>query len=136
MCLTVRRGELGSHSPRRAFSRNRGASQGLLCSQDTKRPVRPKACTGKQRLPVTSTHGLAVPMPLRIEIRMVSPDHDPNVPVRSPFEGSVSLVDWVVGSGAADKAAVQQVRKGESPRKSCRVNCPVRTRSDAGACDR
>ncbi len=40
------------------------------------------------------------------------------------------------GSGAADKAAVQQVSEGGSPRKSCRVNCPVRTRSDAGARDR
>lgn len=40
------------------------------------------------------------------------------------------------GSGAADKAAIQQVNEGGSPRKSCRVNCPVRTRSDAGARDR
>ncbi len=38
--------------------------------------------------------------------------------------------------GAADKAAIQQVSEGGSPRKSCRVNCPVRTRSDAGARDR
>ena len=40
------------------------------------------------------------------------------------------------GVGAADKAAVQQVIEGESPQKSCRVNCPVRTCSDAGARDR
>ena len=38
--------------------------------------------------------------------------------------------------GAADKAAIQQVRDGGSHYKSCRVNCPVRTRSDAGALDR
>ena len=42
----------------------------------------------------------------------------------------------VKGVGAADKAAIQQVNEGGSPRKSCRVNCPVRTRSDAGACVR
>ena len=29
-----------------------------------------------------------------------------------------------LGSGAADKAAVQQVSAGNCPHKSCRVNCP------------
>ncbi len=45
-------------------------------------------------------------------------------------------VEKTKGLGAADKAAIQQVNEGRSPRKSCRVNCPVRTRSDAGARDR
>ena len=42
----------------------------------------------------------------------------------------------VKGVGAADKAAVQQVSEAIGFHKSCRVNCPVRTRSDAGARDR
>jgi hypothetical protein len=42
----------------------------------------------------------------------------------------------ILPDGAADKAAVQQVREGGRPHKSCRVNCPVRTRSDAGARER
>jgi len=50
-----------------------------------------------------------------------------------PFKGKSKKTK---GSGAVDKAAIQQVNEGGSPRKSCRVNCPVRTRSDAGACDR
>ena len=29
-----------------------------------------------------------------------------------------------LGSGAGDKAAIQHLRKGERPNKSCRVNCP------------
>ena len=29
-----------------------------------------------------------------------------------------------LGSGAADKAAIQQVSERDSERKSCRVNCP------------
>ena len=46
------------------------------------------------------------------------------------------MFNEVKGVGAADKAAIQQVRGSGSSRKSCRVNCPVRTRSDAGACVR
>jgi len=46
------------------------------------------------------------------------------------------MFNEVKGVGAADKAAIQQVSESGSSRKSCRVNCPVRTRSDAGACVR
>ena len=56
--------------------------------------------------------------------------------VKGQDTAGIKQSDEVREVGAADKAAVQQVSEGISPHKSCRVNCLVRTCSDAGACDR